>query len=75
MSYDEFAKRLDEIGLSRSAFAELTSMSQASIYNWSNANRPIPGWVESWLECYEKSKVLDSIVESIDNVYRKDRSD
>ena len=40
-------------------------MAQSSIYNWSNVDRPIPGWVESWLEHYKKSTKFEKIAEMI----------
>jgi hypothetical protein len=51
ITYQEFNKKLEELGLSKKEFAEQTACSYKTISNWSF--NPIPGWVVSWLKYYK----------------------
>lgn len=67
MIYAEFDKRLKEVSLSKKEFAKLVSMQYESVVNWKRAGK-IPDWVKSWLYYYEKSKILDTLITSIEKL-------
>ncbi len=71
MTVEAFNNRIKELELSRKDFAEKTNMAYSSVSNWHDEKKPIPGWVESWLENYAKSKTLDTIIDAIDKVQRR----
>ena len=60
-----FDLTLKEIQLSKQDFSNLTSVAYSTIGNWNDEKKPIPGWVESWLKLYIKSKDMDKIVEAV----------
>lgn len=51
--------------MSKQDFSNLTSVAYSTIGNWNDEKKPIPGWVESWLKLYIKSKDMDKIVEAV----------
>jgi len=65
MLKEEFDYCLDELGLDRKTFAELTQVSYNTITNWNDNKKPIPSWVHSWLDNYKKAKALDDIAKEI----------
>ena len=69
MNYDEFENKLKAINLSKKEFSEMVKMSYTGVTNWKQTNA-IPGWVDSWLENYEKGKPLDELLNLIEK-YRK----
>ena len=69
MNYDEFENKLKAINLSKKEFSEMVKMSYTGVTNWKQTNS-IPGWVDSWLENYEKGKTLDELLNLIEK-YRK----
>ncbi len=68
MKIEEFNELLKSVGMNKKEFAEKTGMTYQSVTNWSDSTRPIPAWVESWLENYKKSKTLDIVIDAIDAV-------
>ena len=69
MNYDEFENKLKAINLSKKEVSEMVKMSYTGVTNWKQTNA-IPGWVDSWLENYEKGKTLDELLNLIEK-YRK----
>ncbi len=65
MTKKEFDKTLKDINLTRQEFSDITDVAYSTISNWSDEKKPIPGWVESWLENYIKAKDLDTIVDTV----------
>ena len=65
MLKEEFDDYLNELGLDRKTFAELSHVSYNTITNWNDNKKPIPSWVKSWLDNYKKAKVFDKIVKEI----------
>ncbi|CAD7289576.1 hypothetical protein LMG7974_01653 [Campylobacter majalis] len=61
MNYDEFENRLKLINLSKKDFSQMVKMSYTGVTNWRQTNA-IPGWVDSWLQNYEKSKAIDEFL-------------
>lgn len=61
MNYDEFENKLKSVSLSKKDFSEMVKMSYTGVTNWKQTNS-IPGWVDSWLENYEKGKTLDELL-------------
>jgi len=65
MTKKDFDKTLKDIELSRQKFADLTKLSYGAVSNWNDENKPVPGWVQSWLENYIKSKSYEQIKDKV----------
>lgn len=63
MNIEDFNNQLKRLGLNKKEFADKVNMTYQSVTNWNDDTRPIPGWVESWLEHYAKSKKFETIKE------------
>lgn len=51
MLKQDFDNKLKLLGLSRSDFSDLSGVSYlGTVTKWDDEKRPIPSWVESWLE-------------------------
>lgn len=61
MTTEEFKDWLDKAGLTKKQFSDITGISYGTIGNWHDENRPIPSWVDSWLENYIDKKKYDHI--------------
>ena len=61
MTKKEFDETLKEIKLSRQEFADQTNMTYGAVSNWHDEKKPVPGWVNSWLQNYKKAKDMDNI--------------
>ena len=61
----ELTKILKEIDLSKKEFANLSNISYNTVNNWNDENRPVPPWVQSWLDNYIKAKDMDKVVEAV----------
>lgn len=61
MKKDEFDDTLKRIGMSRQEFAAITNLSYGAVSNWHDEKKPVPGWVDSWLENYISKKKYDHI--------------
>ena len=57
----EFTEFLKNLNLSKREFAELSNISYNTVNNWNDENRPIPPWVESWLDNYSKAKIYEDL--------------
>lgn len=66
MKKQDFDETLKKIGLSRQEFADMTELAYSTIGNWHDEKKPVPGWVESWLENYSKSKLADDIINAVE---------
>ena len=62
MTKIEFDDILNTIDKSRKDFAELTGVQYTTVTKWNDTDRPIPPWVQSWLENYIKAKDMDTMV-------------
>jgi len=67
MKKKDFDIKLKEINLSRQDFANITNLSYSTIGNWHDINKPIPGWVESWLENYIEKQKLETLKQTLKN--------
>ncbi len=47
-------QRLDQLGLTAESAARRIGVTAHSIRNYLAGRRQIPGWLESWLDLYEK---------------------
>ncbi|BAF73354.1 helix-turn-helix transcriptional regulator [Sulfurovum sp. NBC37-1] len=56
MNKEQLTSMLKGIGLSKKDFAELANISYNTVNNWNDDNKPIPSWVESWLDLYIDNK-------------------
>ncbi len=71
MKKKEFDNILKSIGLSRQEFADITKLTYGSVSNWNDDNKPVPGWVKSWLENYIKAKDLDRVADAVAPILQK----
>jgi len=63
---------LKDINLSKKEFANLSNISYNTVNNWNDESKPVPPWVQSWLENYTKLESYKKIrheVFKIENVY------
>jgi hypothetical protein len=65
MEKQVFIDRLKKAGISQKIFAEKTKVSYKTVNNWNDTNRPVPSWVDSWLENYEKAQHMDRVCEAV----------
>jgi len=65
MTKDIFDKTLKDIELTRQEFADITNLTYGAVSNWNDKNKPIPGWVESWLKNYIKAKSYNGIKDKV----------
>jgi hypothetical protein len=64
MTDEEFTKKLKELKLTKTKFAELTGCGYSTILGWGD-NSPFPKWVASWLHYYELAQKYLDIREKI----------
>lgn len=69
MDIQSFENKLKTLNLSKKDFANMSGLAYNSVVNW-NAKNTTPCWVESYLDYYTKSKILDNFRESL-KVYDK----
>lgn len=72
MEKSKFDMFLKKSNLTRKDFAYLTGIKYPTVGKWNNDTRPIPSWVESWLQNYIKAKNIDKIAEAV-KPYIKDK--
>lgn len=60
MTYSKFNSILQDLKLSKKAFAEEVGMTYTGVTNWKQVDS-VPAWVKSWLENYIKSQKFDKI--------------
>ena len=65
MTKIEFNKLLFNANLSKKEFSNLVELSSVTVNGWGGTDKPIPAWVETWLENYIKAKRFDLIVSNI----------
>ena len=53
------------INWKRQDFAEKANISYNTVNNWNDTNKPVPPWVQSWIENYIKAKDMDKVVEAV----------
>lgn len=59
MNKKDFDKKIKSLGLTRQDFCDMTGLAYSSVSNWNDDYKPIPTWVNSWLENYEYKKFYD----------------
>ena len=64
MTNEEFKQLLKKAGLNKKKFAEIARISPTTANMWGSV-RPIPSWVEPFLQNYIKAKTLDSVKDVI----------
>ncbi|MGB7402691.1 MAG: helix-turn-helix transcriptional regulator [Arcobacter sp.] len=65
MNKQELTQILKDINLSKKEFANLSNISYNTINNWNDDNRPVPPWVDSWLENYVKAKSYSDVKDKV----------
>ncbi len=71
MNKKDFDAKLKSLGISRQDFCDMTGLAYSSVANWKDESKPIPIWVDSWLENYAKAITLDDVAKAI-KPYLKD---
>ena len=64
MTYEELTKRLKALDLSFKDFSRLCDLHHNSVLNWGQTQKVL-GWVENFLNFYEKSVKFDALVKHI----------
>lgn len=57
-----FKRRLKQNKLNLKGFSELCEIPYTTIISWNGEDKPIPKWVSSWLDLYEKANKYDEIL-------------
>lgn len=65
MTKEKFDNLLRDLELSRQEFSNITGIAYSTINNWHDEKKPIPSWVDSWLENYIKAKDMDKVIDAI----------
>ncbi|MGB3750450.1 MAG: helix-turn-helix transcriptional regulator [Arcobacteraceae bacterium] len=68
MTKANLTKILKEINLSKKEFANLSNISYNTVNNWNDENKPVPPWIDSWLENYTDSKILKTAENYFNNM-------
>ncbi|AJC85507.1 hypothetical protein IMC75_08410 (plasmid) [Campylobacter peloridis] len=55
----EFDEKIKSLGLTRQDFCNITGLAYSSVSNWNDNNKPIPIWVDSWIENYKYKKFYE----------------
>ena len=64
MEYEEFKKRLKDVGLSVKEFSKIAETSYNTCNTWSRNNK-VPNWVKPFLNLYLESQEYKKYKESI----------
>lgn len=54
MTVAELHERLERVHLSGPDLARITGLNPRTVRYWLNDQNPIPPWLDSWLEMYER---------------------
>jgi transcriptional regulator with XRE-family HTH domain len=65
MTYDEFKEILKKCNLTIKEFANMCGLNPANISGAWKSKNEVPKWVETWLENYQKAKIIDDIKEKV----------
>lgn len=65
MTKEKFDNHLKDLELSRQEFSNITGIAYSTINNWHDEKKPIPSWVDSWVENYIKAKDMDKVIFAI----------
>ena len=62
----DFDEALKNIGLSRQDFCNITGLAYSSVSNWNDEKKPIPSWVDSWIQNYKFKNFYDVVKTEFD---------
>lgn len=65
MTTEEFETNIKDFGLTRKEFCEITGLTYSAVSKWHDDARPVPSWVDSWIENYRAKKDLDKVAEAV----------
>ena len=65
MTKEEFTRRVDVSGLTKKEFAEKADIAYTTVSNWNNDSKPVPSWVESWLDNYAKAQAFEAVASAV----------
>lgn len=66
-----FNKLLKNSGLNKKEFSELTGLHYGSVANWGGKDKPVPSWVESWLNMYIENKECKALKQLLEDTVCK----
>lgn len=66
MTKKDFDEALKNIGLSRQDFCNITGLAYSSVSNWNDEKKPIPAWVDSWIQNYKFKNFYDVVKTEFD---------
>lgn len=70
MTKEEFKEELKKLGISKKEFAKLSGTAYITVNNWNDSNKPIPKWVESWLQNYIKAQTYEEVKDKLYEVFK-----
>lgn len=70
MTKQEFVTKLKDLNLSVADFAEMVGLHPASVRSFNDEKRPVPDWIDSWMQNYEKARALDELLALIEKFRR-----
>jgi len=65
MNKEEFNNLLKNANLSKKEFSNIIDLSQTTVNGWGGIDKPVPGWVKSWLELYIKNLKFNKLKNAI----------
>lgn len=65
MLKSELTNILETINLSKKEFAQMANISYNTVNNWNDENKPVPPWVQSWLENYIQMRKFETVKKTL----------
>ena len=65
MKYEVFQRRLKELGLNQKKFAHICKINPKTISTTWKKKNYTPGWVDSWIDNYQKAIMYDDLKETL----------
>jgi len=72
MDYQEFKNKLKICGLTIKEFSNMTGINNTTISTTWKSKNEVPKWAVTWLDNYQKAKIIDDIKEKVCPVKKDD---
>jgi len=66
MNKENFSEELKKLNITKKEFADMCGISYMTVNNWNDENRPIPAWVDSWIQNYKFKNFYDVVKTEFD---------
>ena len=66
MNKEKFSEELKKLNITKKEFADMCGISYMTVNNWNDENRPIPAWVDSWIQNYKFKNFYDVVKTEFD---------